>query len=327
MAGMRKLYQKLLEKLNISGRELAVFLLALLLAFSIWLIHNLSLKYNDYLTSTVIAQCNIEGHSPVSINESDIVARCRATGYKVILADIKAHRKPVTVSFDSSVMKHKDDDLFYVLSSDLTEYAHLIYGDGVTLEYFVSDTVFFRFPHVDHKKVPVHPVYSVSYMPQHMSDGELEVIPDSVTVYGEAHRLENIDKVFTEMVKHTSLSSDVQGVVRLEKIRGVRYSAEEVHYLIDVSRYVEVSRSVQVKVINVPADKVLQVFPSTVTVKAKFSFPLSGDGYENVEAVVDYNDYNSSISGKCNVKLSDTPSGLISYEVEPAAVNCVLEER
>lgn len=324
---MRRLYDKLLDLFNISGRDLAVFLLALLLAFSIWLIHNLSLKYNDFLTSTVIAQCNLEGYSPVSINESDVVARCRATGYKVILADIKAHRKPVTVSFDASVMRHKDDDLFYVLSSDLTEYAHLIYGDGVTLEYFVSDTVFFRFPEVDHKKVPVHPVYSVSYMPQHMSDGELEVIPDSVTVYGEAHRLENIDKVFTEIIRHTSLSSDVQGVVRLEKIRNVRLSAEEVHYLIDVTRYVEVSRTAPVKVVNVPSDKKLQVFPSTVTVKSKFSFPLSGDGYENVEAVVDYEEYDNSISGKCTVRLSESPSGLISYEIDPVAVNCVLEER
>ena len=324
---MRRLYQKLLESLNISGRELAVFLLALLLAFSIWLIHNLSLKYNDYLTSTVIAQCNLEGHSPLSINESDIVARCRVTGYKVILSDIRAHRKPVTVNFDRSVMKHKEDDLFYVVSSDLTEYAHLIYGDGVTLDYFVSDTVFFRFPEVDHKKVPVHPVYSVSYLPQHMSNGQLEVIPDSVTVYGEAYRLESIDKVFTEMVKYTSLSSDIQGVVRLEKIRGVRLSVDEVHYLLDVTRYVEISRSLPVKVINVPADKKLQVFPAAVTVLAKFAFPLSGAAHEEMEVVVDYEDFISSISGKCPVRLSGLPSGLISYEMNPVAVNCVLEER
>ena len=143
---MRRLYNRLLDLLNISGRDLAVFLLALLLAFSIWLIHNLSLKYNDYLTSSVIAQTNIEGHANVSVNHSDVIARCRATGYKAIMSDIKAHRRPVTVVFDPSVVRHKRDDLFYILSTDLTEYAHLIYGEGVTLEYFVSDTLFFRFP-------------------------------------------------------------------------------------------------------------------------------------------------------------------------------------
>ena len=151
---MRKLYEKLLKSLNISGRDLAVFLLALLLAFSIWLIHNLSLKYNDYLTASVKAQCNIEGHTNVSLNSSDVIARCRATGYKAIMSDIKAGRKPVTVTFDPSVMRYMEDDLFYVLASDLTEYTHLIYGDGVTLEYFVSDTIFskglvvFQLPHI-----------------------------------------------------------------------------------------------------------------------------------------------------------------------------------
>jgi hypothetical protein len=114
------------------------------------------------------------------------------------------------VTFNPPEMRHKEGDLFYVLSSDLTEYTHLIYGDGVTLEYFVSDSVFFRFPEVDHKKVPVQPVYSVSYMPQHISKGELEIIPDSVTLYGQARVLETIDKVLTDPIKHSNLSSDIQ---------------------------------------------------------------------------------------------------------------------
>ena len=324
---MRRLYDKLLDLFNISGRDLAVFLLALLLAFSIWLIHNLSLKYNDYLTAAVIAQTDIEGHANISINHSDVIARCRATGYKAIMSDIKARRKPVTVSFEPSVVRHKRDDLFYVLSSDLTEYAHLIYGEGVTLEYFVSDTLFFRFPEVDHKKVPVHPVYSVSYRQQYMSDGQLEVVPDSVTLYGESYRLETIDKVFTEPVKHSDLFSDIQGVVRLEKIKNVRYSVDEVHYILDVKRFVEMSRALPVKVRNLPSDKKMIVFPSVASVFLKCSFPLAADLDESLELYVDYDDFHTSISGKCPVKLSGAPRGMISYEVDPVVVNCMLEDR
>ncbi len=325
---MGRLYNKLLELFNISGRDLAVFVLALLLAFSIWLIHNLSLKYNDYLTASVVAQCNIDGHSNVSLNDGEIVARCRARGYQVLTSHMRENRRrPVTVNFDASVMRHKEDDLYYVLSSDLSEYAHLIYGEGVTLEYFVSDTVFFRFPEVDYKKVPVHPVYSISFAEQHMGDGQLKVVPDSVTIYGESHRLESIDKVFTDHIKYSSLSSDIQGIVRLEKIKDVRMSVEEVHYLMDVARYVEISRTLPVKVVNLPADKGLQVFPSSVTVSAKFIFPLVDSGYENLVVEVDYNDYVNSLSGKCPVKLSTVPKGLISYEVTPTAVSCVLEDK
>ncbi len=322
---MRKFYNRLLESLNISGRDLAVFVLALLLAFSIWLIHNLSLKYNNYLTSTVIAQCNLEGHSNISINRSDVVARCRATGYQALTSRIR--RKPVTVNFNSSVMRHKGDDLFYVLSSDLTEYAHMIYGEGVTLEYFVSDTVFFRFPEVDYKKVPVRPVYSISFAEQYMGDGELKVVPDSVTVYGESYRLARIDKVFTEHIRYSSLTSDIQGVVALEKPDGVRISAEEVHYMLDVARYVEITRTLPVKVVNLPPDKGLQVFPSSAVVAAKLTFPLVDTGYENIELIVDYDDYLNSLSGKCPVRLSNMPKGLISYEVEPVSVICVQEDR
>ena len=324
---MRKLYEKLLESLNISGRDLAVFLLALLLAFSTWLIHNLSLKYNDYLTASVIAQCNIDGHSNVSLNHSDIIARCRATGYKVIMSGIRERRKPVTVNFSPSVMRHKEDDLFYVLSSDLNEYTHLIYGDGVTLDHYVSDTLFFRFPSVDYRKVPVTPVYSVSYMPQHMSDGQLQVAPDPVTLYGMSHRLENITQVFTEPIKHNDLATDVQGVVKLEKVKDVRMSSEEVHYMLDVKRYVEVVMTLPVNAVNVPADKKLQTFPSIVTVTLKYPFPLISDPEENVTAYVDYNDYAASLSGMCQISISGADKDLLSYEADPVAVNCVVEDR
>ncbi len=325
---MRKLYHKLLESLNITGRDFAVFLLALLLAFCIWLIHNLSLKYNDYLTSTVVAQCNLDGHGNVSINSGEVVARCRATGYQNIKAHIRDYRKrPVTVNFNPSVMKHKGDDLFYVTAANLTEYAHLIYGEGVTLDYFVSDTVFFRFPEVDHKKVPVIPVYSITFADQHMGDGNLKVVPDSVTIYGETHRIEGIDKVFTNHIKYSSLSSDIQGVTKLEEIRNVRMSEEDVHYLLDVTRYVGISRTLPVTVVNLPTDKTLRIFPSSATVTAKFKFPLVDGNYGNLELYVDYNDFVNSLSGKCPVKLGTSPKGLISYDVDPIAVSCVLEDR
>ena len=46
-------YHRLLEKLHINGRDLAIFLLSLLLAFSIWIIHNLSLEYSTDRKSVV----------------------------------------------------------------------------------------------------------------------------------------------------------------------------------------------------------------------------------------------------------------------------------
>ena len=116
---MKDLINRILKALNIGGRDWAVLLLALLLAFSIWVIHNLSLKYNDYLTVSVAARCSIDGHSALASNTCDVVARGRATGYKVLKFNMPGRKQAVTIDFSSSVMKHKEGDLYYVTSDAL----------------------------------------------------------------------------------------------------------------------------------------------------------------------------------------------------------------
>ena len=323
---MRKLYDRLLSLLNISGRDLAVFLLALLLAFSIWLIHNLSLKYNVYLDVEVRAKCNIDGHSSLSPDKCNVIARCRATGYNVIQSRFKGKRAAVEVEFQPEVMRHKEDDLFYVVSSELQEYAHMIYGDGVTVEYFTTDTLYYRFPMENYKRVPVQPVYTVSYQSQYINEGPMEMTPDSVTVYGESFFLDNVTKVYTEPIRFSHLSDDVQGEVGLETIRGLRISEETVHYSLKVSRYVEMEGTMAVGIRNLPSDKMMTIFPSNVDVTLKCVFPLTEDPFEGVTASVDYLDFPQSLSGKCHVSLTGLPRGVISYEVSPEYVETIIEQ-
>ena len=322
---MKNLFHRLLSSLNIGGRDWVVLLLALLLAFSTWLIHTLSLRYNDYLRVSVVARCNIEGHADVSANKCEVIARCRTTGYKVINADLH-RRKVVEVTFKPGEMKHKEEDVFYVTSSDLQEYAHIFYGDDVTLDYYVSDTLFFRFPVQNFKRVPVQPIYSVSYKTQYMADGPLELEPDTVTVYGEPYLLENIRSVYTKPVKYSDVSENLQGVVALEKIKGVRISDQEVRYNLGITRFVEIVSRVPVKTVNVPSGKEMLTYPSSAEVRLKCAFPLLSDPEEGLAVVADYADYQTSLGGKCVLKLEDTAKGVIEYDSEPAVVNCVLEE-
>ena len=95
-----------------------MLILALLLAFSIWTIHNLSFNYNDYLKVHVVAECDLKGHTNVSSNRSEVIARCRATGYRVIRTMLKNGRS-VNVTFRPSDMMHLEGDTFYVTASNL----------------------------------------------------------------------------------------------------------------------------------------------------------------------------------------------------------------
>ena len=301
--------------------------MSLLLAFSIWLIHNLSLNYSDTLSMPVVARCEIEGHSNVSSNSSMIAARCRTSGFSLLRIRHQAKRKALNVRFDSKDLHHKDGEIFYITAAELSNYVTEIFGDGVRLESFLSETVQFRFPFENNKKVPVQVVQVVSFKPQYMAMGQIRLQPDSVTIYGEPFHLEHIDRVFTRTIDLHNLKSSAHGVIRLEPVHGVRMSATEVNYSLDVTRYVEIRSEVSVGVRNVPAGKKLSVYPSTASVVYKCAFPLSQDPTEGVQFYIDYADFKSSIGGKCIAHASRVPEGVIECTVTPEVFDCVEEGR
>ena len=151
--------------------------------------------------------------------------------------------------------------------------------------------------------------------------------PDSVYIYGEPHRLESLDQVYTKPVKYSSLNSNVSGVVEIEPIRGVTFSVGQVSYNIDVVRFVEMTSTVSVRCINVPSDKVLMVYPSSVNVALKCVYPLPAKFENQPDVYVDYNDFIKSMSGKCPVRIMDMGSAVIEAVVDPVYVECRLEER
>jgi YbbR domain-containing protein len=154
----------------------------------------------------------------------------------------------------------------------------------------------------------------------------IQISPDSVTVYGEPFILDRLEKVVSEPLKFTDVSSDLQGEVRLEPIKGVRFSEDRIRYSLEVTRYVELAGTFPVTVTNVPEGKSMTIFPSRADVYLKCSFPYVGNPLEAVSLEVDYNDFQKSISGKCVVKLLDNSRDLIEYDIYPSVVECLVED-
>ena len=299
--------------------------MSLMLAFGIWLIHNLSLNYSDTMSVPVIAECNIEGHSAVSANSSTIAARCRTSGFSLLKGRHKAKKEALHVRFESKDMHLVEGDMFYITSAELSNYVTDIFGDGVQLESFLAETFQFRFPFENNKKVPVQAVTVISFRPQYMALGDIRLKPDSVTLYGEPYHLQNIDRVFTRTVDLTDLKSSAHGSVKLEPIQGVRISDTEVGYSLDVTRYVEIATEVTVNSRNVPAGLKLSVYPSTAKVVYRCKFPLSQDPSDLVSFHIDYADFQKSIGGRCLAQPSKIPDGVIDYSLEPEVFDCVEE--
>lgn len=302
---------------------MAGFALSLLLAFSIWMAHNLSLQYSSLISMPVIAESNIEGRAAVSSNTTSIVARCRTTGYNLLGKNRSANRRQIHVYFSPEDLHHEDGDVFSISANELGGYVKEIFGDDVQLESFVSSAVQFRFPVENHKKVPVQAISVISYKSQYTSTGPLVMSPDSVTVYGEPIRLESIDRVHTDIITLQNLSSGAHGVARLETPNGVRLSTEEVSYSLDVTRYVEVRAELSVAVRNVPPGRELNAYPSVAEVVLRCSFPLGYDPTEGMRLYIDYKDFQNSIGGRCVPHVEGISSAVIDYSIEPQVFECM----
>ena len=137
----------------------------------------------------------------------------------------------------------------------------------------------------------------------------------------------NVDAVYTKPIRYYDIAEDIRGVVGLEKIKGARVSEDEASYSIDVKRFVEITSMMSIKVINVPSDKIVSLFPSVAEVSIRCNFPLVDNPLQGLSIEADYNELQKSIGGKCMLKPSGLSRGVISCVVDPVAVSCVIEDK
>ena len=310
-------------RLPLRGREWLLFATSLVLAVLIWFLSNLSRSYSGVLGVPVVAECNIQGYSNVSSNAAMLSARCRAEGFRLLRESTRRSRKPVQVNFDRADLRHAAGERFFVTGNVMNNYLRQIFGDKVDVEDIITDTLYFLFSPQYNKRVPVNFAGDFSYRSQYMASGPLRITPDSVTVYGDKARLDLVDHVSTAQVFLDDVHDVQHGVLRLRRIKGVRLSDESVSYELPVSRYVEMRSELPVSVRNVPGGRHLDVFPSRATVILHCTFPVVHDPFESFELYIDYEDFASSLSGRCVARVPELPRGVLDYRVEPTVFDCI----
>ena len=307
-------------RVRLSTRDGVLLITSVLLALLSWLLTNLSREYSGVVSVPVVAECNPDGRSNLSSNTVMVSARCRTTGYRLMSS---APRKALRVKFDRADMHPLSGDRFYVSGSAKNSYIGQFFGESATVEAFITDTLMFVFRKEMHKKVPVELVGDIYYRSQYMAESPVRVLPDSVTVYGSPDRLEAIDRVKTTQLALDDVHQSEHGMLRLMGIKGVRLSEEEVSYELSVVRYVEILSSVPVEVWNAPAGKNIQVFPPQAEVVLRCRFPVTKDPLPQFKLYIDYQDFASSLSGRCIPRSMRLPAGVIDYRLQPEIFDCI----
>ena len=305
------------------GRDWIIFVMSLLLAAFVWFLSNLSQVYSGTISVPVIAVSNIEGHGVESSNTVVVSARCRTEGFRLVREQSRRKRKVVKVRFESGDLRRTAPDTYCIIGGIKNNYITQFFGEGTQVEAFITDTLRFVFPAENHKKVPVVVSQAVVCRSQYMLSAPFTVKPDSVTVYGEASRLEAIEKVTAPHLALTDVHETQHGVLRLNPIQGVRLSVDEVTYELPVSRYVELRTTLPLEVLNAPAGRHLQVYPPQAEVVLRCVFPITRDPLPSFKLYIDWNDFSASLTGRCAPRAQRLPAGVLEYRVSPEVFDCI----
>lgn len=306
-------------------KEWLLLLLSLFLAFIIWLLHSLSLQYSVFLEYNVELSASLQGRSRSSVSEDVLIVRGRSDGYYILRQRI-GRRKTLKVQAPAAGVRYREGDVFYVNCEEIKGNIVEALGSNVDLEFIVTESLDFTFPKIYSKKVPVVPKSTMTFDSQYMMVDDITLRPDSIEISGDVGLLETIDSVWTENISGSGINGPVQGMCRLVPIRRVEFSENTVYYSVNVVRYIEESLDIPVTALGVPEGKEMIVLPQTVRLTFRRVFSNTRYTADDFVLSVDYNDYIRTIDSELIPKLTVRPEDVISWEISPRYVDCVLLE-
>ena len=270
-------------------RRINVFLVFLVVAFSILIINKLS---NNY-TNTVRFKLNLTNIPNdivlENVEDLNIPVRFENTGFSwlkyvfkqpILDLDFQEDFKQNTNFYSWSVIKNEG-----LIIKTLPRFSNNIK--------FVTDEIKINYDKLASKKVPVVSNIDINFMSGYNTLSDLFIVPDSVVIVGSRAEVDKIKKIKTKALNLQDISNSIVQNIELELdslSQFVSTSTKKVKLSMAVEPFTEGIIKMPIAIINKPQDLDITFFPKYVNV----SFYLPLNNYKSVtkedfEVVCDYN--------------------------------------
>ncbi|MBR5019312.1 MAG: hypothetical protein IKX53_06715 [Bacteroidales bacterium] len=311
-------------------KNLRLFLASLLIACVVWAMHTFTLEYTATIPCSVRVVTNLRGYAPEAVAQETLLLRGKATGFYLLKAR-GTGQKPMDLELSVDA-KHLypvegEEDTFILPVAEVREKLSEQLGERFAIDFIETEKLTLVFTPQAYVKVPVEASLDLSFRPQYMQVGQVQLKPDSVLVYGPVKDLQRLTQVRTRSISRTNVDKTLQGYVALEPVAGLRIDTEQAWYEVVVDRYVETTMTLPVTATNVPAGHSLMLLPSQVEIVFRAPFRPRGGRIvaEDLSLVVDYRDFAGAGSTKVIPRLM-TYRDIYSWRLRPEMIECILVE-
>jgi YbbR domain-containing protein len=313
----------LIRLTKIERKRFLVLITCLLLAIGAWLFMALNKKY-VYNSKTVLYYKNFPQKKAFHPLQSDTVdLQVEGTGWQLLFARLRV--KPQSISINLEKLNTRN----YILFAEQLANVNRQLETSQKIISVSPDTLYFDFTLRTVKRVPLKLVSNLSFVKQYGISGEVETIPEYITLSGPLDKLDKISEWPTDTLKlHNLQSNSVSRVsIAQNKMKNVSIFPNSAEVTIPVDEYTEKTMEIPVKVINNKEYYDVKLYPKKVRVTllvALSRYQQINETY--VDAVADLNEWKINDHQKLRVSLSRFPDFCKIVSIVPAKVDFIIEK-
>jgi YbbR domain-containing protein len=156
----------------------------------------------------------------------------------------------------------------------------------------------------------------------------IRIEPAQIVAYGSQNKLDTLREIQTIPLDYNDINRDWTITAGLQAPEGIRLSVGEVELSVAVEAYTEKTFELPVICYNMPANRRVHFFPSTVELSVNVGLSkYSQLSKSNFEIAVDYNDLITKNSANYSLTLSLKPSWIESYRIVPEGIEFLIEQK
>lgn len=303
-----------------TSRNTAILLLCMGVAAFLWLLIKLSATYTSHVPVTLVYANLPEDKVAVRDLPAKSKVLVNATGFKLLMANFQLVNITLPITY-------RENNTAFLLARNLQNELAGDMPPGYQLISFSPDTIFLQFDVKATKKVPVRLLGEISYAKQFEGLAVPKLSPDSVTVSGPESVLDTLTHWPTELVKHTELKETKTGSVNLRKptYSSITLSVDKADYEIGVESYTQITREIDIVLLNVPKNKNVTPYPKKVKVFVHVGLSnLDAARNASITATADFEEVNLKKDRFVGVKLSGYPDYMKISGFEPRNIEFIV---
>ena len=307
-----------------NNKKLSTYVLFIFISFSFWFLSMLS-KQHETTLQVPVEYVNFPADKVlVSTPVSFIEVRIKAPGFSILFYNLmRSSKLNLDIQQANTKPKKGGSEVFWLMNSKRKHIAKIL-SSSMELIAITPERLIIPFSNKAKKKVAVKLQRSIDLSPEIWFAKPIDLLPDSVMIYGKKEQLDAVDFIETEELLLVDVSESSKHSLLLNIPVDVQCKIENIEVVIDVEPFVEQLIKYQVEARNLKKGYSIRLFPELVQVtlrapKDKYSMLQTDFLKLKVDASL-ISDQNRRLK----IEVENLPSFIQLQRVYPSSVEFLL---